>query len=117
MAKFKIGQRVRIKWSYTWPELNGTAGTIVDIFPIDIEEAQQYTPPISPGTLIHVLYCDKWGGVVHADNSQFAPVADQLEPIVDLDAKARSYDGNKVISWEDMQGLWQPPKIETPTEA
>lgn len=31
MAKFFVGQRVRIKYSTTWPELNGQEGVIVDL--------------------------------------------------------------------------------------
>lgn len=70
MAKFFVGQRVRIKYSTTWPELNGTEGRIVDLNDISAEVAP-----------------DCWGTsdcpYPQYGADYFGPYLYQLEPIVD----------------------------------
>lgn len=82
MSKFRVGQRVRIKWSYAWPELNGTTGVIVD-------RASPYgwSPPYSPKGNEWKVAPDSWGTPYAPPSSSvigtFCPGEEQLEPATD----------------------------------
>lgn len=98
MARFYLGQRVRIKYSQDWPELAGLAGTILG------------KPPVN-AIALHGGYGD-W--VVRPDGFDseflkhpagmvmFCPYEDQLEPASD------SYE---LVSWESMRDLWVPEHL------
>ncbi len=79
MSKFRVGQRVRIKWSLGWPELAGEEGRITGEFSCDGPFGKSDWE-VAP---------DSWGscrapkqGVNGA--KFFAPSSDQLSPIIDL---------------------------------
>jgi len=92
--QFKIGQRVRIKWSKNFPELGGTEGTVMSCPYISVEG--EHT---TPGILVCEVSADLWGGSYcpYSDN-WFCPATDQLEPLQN--------DGRKVVEWSEC--LWQP---------
>lgn len=78
MAKFFVGQRVKIKYSYGWPELAGEQGVIV---------SKSKTAGIRGDSEWYVAP-DSWGsywapGQSNLGAVKFAPNSDQLEPIVD----------------------------------
>ena len=102
---FKIGQRVRIKWSNGWPELAGQEATITSIRPI-----------LSPHGWLgdFVVAPDSWGSanaphISLLGANTFAPKAEQLTPIVD--------DGWQVITWDacvvslDQCKQWQSQEV------
>lgn len=96
MATFYVGQRVRIKWSRNWPELDGTEGVIVG--------RETCTDQDTGKILEWEVAPDAWGDSLEPGGFRsFAPNSDQLEPI--------QYDGNKVIKWSEC--LWQPEHIRT----
>ena len=97
MTTFRIGQRVRIKWSLGWPELAGETGTIVERSPNSgIRGGSEWNvAPDAWGT--HVSPRRGLGG-----GAWFAPNSDQLEPLTD------SYD---LVSWESMRELWMPEHL------
>lgn len=70
MAKFFVGQRVRIKYSYKWPELDGTEGVI-----IGFDEDDLLVAPDSWGTA-DCPYSDI------GTHQYFAPSPEQVEPII-----------------------------------
>lgn len=96
MSKFFIGQRVRIKWSNGWPELNGQEGRVVAI--------TTPRPGIdSPTAGCFVVAPDCWGSPIapQADRNgygRFTPMGEQLEPILP--------EGMQPAKWEDC--MWQP---------
>lgn len=97
MARFYVGQRVRIKYSLGWPELAGKEGTIVGK-PEDggIRGGSEWTvAPDVWGTYVAPQMSSKGGKI-------FGPNSDQLEPITD------SYD---LASWESMRDLWVPEHL------
>lgn len=97
MTVFRVGQRVRIKWSKNWPELAGEAGTIVGRGS-DCADSGRGEWDVSPDA-----WGDTWApcrGVFGANS--FAPGSDQLEPLTD------SYD---LVSWESMRELWMPEHL------
>lgn len=70
MSRFFVGQRVRIKYSLTWPELDGTEGVIQGFDDGDLLVAP-----------------DSWGSEVcpypDIDTEQyFAPYPEQVEPLL-----------------------------------
>ena len=86
MAKFYVGQRVRIKWCDHHPEIAGKEGMIIGKFHIKGHDWE-----VAP---------DCWGSSRSPSGvGIFAPVSDQLEPITD------SYD---LVTWESMRDLWVP---------
>jgi hypothetical protein len=98
MATFRVGQRVRIKRSYAWPELNGTQGTMVPrpngVTNLGhISDTGLSCAPDAWGSKFHPTEVNEFGGTV-----SFEPDAEQLEPIVD--------DGRQVITWDAC--CWQP---------
>ena len=79
MAKFYVGQRVRIKWSECWPELGGEEATILAIGVLT-----------GYSNNCIMLSVDAWGGIWSPGPGQkggdcFAPLPEQLEPILDAD--------------------------------
>ena len=99
MAKFYVGQRVRIKWSNGWPELAGQEGAVAEIG--DFERVSESNGPyrVAP---------DCWGSCVAPRASlyggrKFVPSEEQLEPI--------QPEGWKKISWEEMKDLWTPKEL------
>lgn len=79
MAKFFVGQRVRIKYSIGWPELAGTEGRIVPP-PTEMPAFE------NPHGREWACAPDAWGGVPYQSPmpgfNWFAPNEDQLEPIL-----------------------------------
>lgn len=97
MTTFRVGQRVRIKWSNGWPELAGETGTIVRRS-IDGGLTGRSEWSVAP---------DVWGTYIAPRPSPngglgFGPSSDQLEPLTD------SYD---LVSWESMRDLWVPEHL------
>ena len=94
MTAFRVGQRVRIKWSDGWPELAGEVGTIV---------GTSRHGGIN-GTGEWLVAPDAWGSPVGPRLSNhgaivFGPNSRQLEPLS---------DSNTLVSWESMRDLWVP---------
>lgn len=77
MAKFFVGQRVRILWSRAWPELAGEEGRIIssDVQRAQSEECEWVVAPDCWGSH-RAPYAGIGGGVMFAPNSY------QLEPIL-----------------------------------
>lgn len=99
MTVFRVGQRVRIKWSMGWPELAGGTGTIV----------QRAPHGGRTGLSEWSVAPDVWGTHVaprpgRLGGTYFAPNSSQLEPLTD------SYD---LVSWESMRELWTPERLGT----
>lgn len=93
MAKFFVGQRVRIISSKGWPELAGEEGRIIgdDVSHASTERSEWQVAP------------DIWG----SDRSpykgllggyRFAPNSDQLEPILPEGAEPLGYSFEKMMS-------------------
>lgn len=107
MATFRVGQRVRIKWSDGWPELAGEEGTVTAVNMMSKRsngEIVQGAVEVAP---------DCWGSsnAPHpgrGGSAMFAPLPEQLEPI--------QPEGNKTISWEDCcftpEGKYNPIEEE-----
>ena len=94
MAKFFVGQRVRILWSAAWPELAGQPGTVIGRVGPDAEAEPECEWDVAP---------DPWGSHTspHADG-RFSPHEGQIEPIS---------DSNQLSSWEAMKELWTPERL------
>lgn len=109
MAKFYVGQRVRIKWSEGWPELAGQEGVLVPV-PVgefDCVGLRVANPDGNPWACAP----DCWGsslapypgrGERYGFAECFGPSPDQIEPIL--------YDGNQLVRWDAC--LWQPQGVE-----
>ena len=97
MAKFWVGMLVRIKWSLTWPSLNGQQGRIVARIP---DEHRRYLPAGHSGEW--EVAPDFWGGSASPDGQGlFFPASEQLEPI--------QPEGMQLAEWEDCE--WQPDEM------
>ena len=97
MTTFRVGQRVRIKWSQGWPELAGEAGTII----------RRSTDAGVAGDSEWSVAPDVWGTneAPHRGShgaSCFGPSSAQLEPLS---------DSNTLVSWESMRDLWMPEHL------
>ena len=97
MTTFRVGQRVRIKWSDNWPELAGEVGTIVGTSPHGGIN----------GTSEWLVAPDVWGSYVgpwpgNSGVGVFGPNSRQLEPLS---------DSNTLVSWESMRDLWVPEHL------
>lgn len=105
MAKFFVGQRVRIKWSLKWPELSGCEGTVVGI--TDGSKSPTRGPHGSgPGLYYEVVPDGCTSNLLPLATSPtgvsyFAPSPDQLEPLIKPD--------NEVGSWEKLG--WHPSEF------
>ena len=77
MAKFKVGDRVRIIFSYGWPELSGQEGRIIEVATDKgVEGISEWrVAPDSWGS-----YMAPYKGINGA--AKFAPNSSQLEPIL-----------------------------------
>lgn len=94
MAKLDVGMLVRIRWSLTWPCLNGQQGRIVAKIP----EAHRCLLP-EGHTGEWEVAPDAWGGSASPDGlGFFFPAGEQLE-LVDP-------EGMRLAAWEDCE--WQP---------
>ena len=94
MAGFHVGMLVRIRWSLTWPGLNGQQARIVGKIP---EEHRRYLPPGHSGEW--EVAPEAWGGSASPDGlGFFYPAGEQLEPL--------HPDGMQRAEWADC--LWQP---------
>lgn len=87
MAVFKVGDRVRIRWSIGWPELAGQAGTIVGHDPHWNGHAECEWD----------VFVDSWGSnrapmPSARGRTYFCPRSDQLEPIIPGDALVAGED-------------------------
>lgn len=95
MARFYVGQKVRIKYSNGWPEISGETGTILSTCPnrgID-------------GDSEWIVFVDVWGSELAPRRSnrgavRFAPNSQQLDPATD------SYEKS---SWDDC--AWKPEHL------
>ena len=102
MTTFRVGQRVRIKWSNGWPELAGQVGTVCGKALLT-----NWVGESSPdGTNVQVRP-DVWGALRAPTASRyggfyFSPKACQLEPLT---------DSNTLVSWESMRDLWVPEHL------
>lgn len=100
MSRLYVGCRVRILLSIGWPELAGQEGRIV------CRAADSaWANPVPKDWVVRP---DSWGSArafckQKGRMMEFAPSADQLEPIIP--------EGHQVISWEEMAGLWTPEKV------
>jgi len=79
MKLLYVGCRVRILWSESWPELNGTEGTIIaeDGDP----EWLMFGEPVSDW----IVRPDLWGADYLEDEANtylFTPSSEQLEPVL-----------------------------------
>lgn len=98
MAQFFVGQRVRIKWCHTLPDLAGREGTIVGAadharWPTNADGRADYW----------LVRPDGWESSFSAEYARhFGPSSDQLEPLT---------DSNTLVSWESMRGLWVPERL------
>ena len=97
MTVFRVGQRVRIKWSDGWPELAGQTGAIVGVSRTSgrYGDSEWHVAP------------DVWGTYVAprpamSGSTLFAPNSSQLEPLT---------DSNQLVSWESMRDLWLPEHL------
>jgi len=92
MAKFFVGQRVRIKWSKNWPELAGQEGVISGSL-VNYPNSHECGWPVSP---------DSWGSqnspYSHPRDGRFAPGEDQLEPILPEGAQPLGYSFEQMMS-------------------
>jgi len=100
MAKFFVGQKVRILWSHGWPELAGQEGRIV---------GTGVYHPRSPhaGKQCWLVAPDSWGSctapkISSNGGNEFGAMDTQLEPIIP--------EGMKPVEWEDCE--WQPDEIK-----
>jgi len=100
MTRFYVGQRVRIKWSYSWPELAGKQGIVTG-----------FVDKISPISGLNCEYAVTPDGyesnrLPHKNSKtgfhRFCPNRDQLEPITD------TYDKT---SWDKC--VWKPEQLRT----
>lgn len=100
MAQFRVGQRVRIKWSIGWPELAGQEGRIEGVCRITVGP--------SVGDFGFSVAPDSWGSPLaprkgRNGGTRFAALHEQLEPLTD--------DRNQVIPWEKCcvgpDGVWR----------
>lgn len=85
MTIFRVGQRVRIKWSDGWPELAGMEATITG----GPERCENE-------------WLGEWFGYPVDIRFDFWPKAEQLEPLS---------DSNTLVSWESMRDLWVPEHL------
>jgi hypothetical protein len=94
MSGFFVGQRVRIRWSLTWPDLHGQTGRIV----ARLTDAQrQYLPAGHTGEW--EVAPDAWGGSASPDAlGFFFPASEQLDPLTP--------EGMLLVEWADC--AWQP---------
>jgi hypothetical protein len=99
MSKFRVGQRVRIKWDWnpSWPncegrDMTGAEATVIETFE---EDAVWEVWPEDKDVQCYVLHID--GKELPEDGYHRE---DQLEPATD------SYD---VIRWD--QCVWQPEHL------
>ena len=94
MAGLHVGMLVRIRWSLTWPGLNGQQGRIVGTIP---DGHRSYLPPGHSGEW--EVAPDAWGGSASPDGlGFFYPASEQLEPALP--------EGMQAAEWADC--LWQP---------
>lgn len=97
MTRFFVGQRVRIRWSLTWPELNGQSGRIIARL---TEDQRRYLPAGHSGEW--EVAPDAWGGSASPDAvGFFFPASEQLDPLVPEDMQS--------VAWEDC--AWQPEEL------
>ena len=89
MSQFFVGQRVRIQWCVSAPELDGTEGVVVPLptFLPHFDNSSGAEFAVSP---------DLWGAPFERINDDgtadwFGPYPDQLEPILDPGAAPSEY--------------------------
>lgn len=100
MAQFHVGMLVRIRWSLTWPDLNGQRGRIVARI---TDEQKRYLPAGHTGEW--EVAPESWGGSASPDGQGFFfPASEQLEPT--------QPDGMQAANWEDCE--WQPAGLMAP---
>lgn len=87
MSRFFVGQRVRLKWSHTFPQYVGREGRIVKIGMFWQRHAFELE-----GRVVEFF-----GHVMDFDH-EFAPEASQLEPILP--------EGHQPTTWSEC--LWRP---------
>jgi hypothetical protein len=94
---FFVGQRIRIRWSLTWPELTGQPGRII----AKVSEAQrQYLPAGHSGEW--EVAPDTWGGSASPDEAgYFFPSSEQLDPLMP--------DDMQPVEWSDC--AWRPDEL------
>lgn len=99
MARFYVGQRVRIVKTYIWPELLGTEATILggeEHVKNTVTGKEWFGYRIGP---------DVWGGSNIFPNGNFLCARGEcLEPIT---------DANDLVTWESMRDLWVPEHLRT----
>ena len=99
MAKFFVGQRVRILWSNQWPELAGQEGVITGHCPganTSGNVAQWLVAPDCWGSdETDIPGMDGCGGVFRPRDEQIVPAS----------------DSNQLSSWEAMKELWTPERL------
>lgn len=94
MAGLHVGMLVRIRWSLTWPDLNGQQARIVGTIP---DQHRRLLPPGHSGEWEVAPLA--WGGSASPDGvGFFYPASEQLEPALP--------DGMQVAEWADCE--WQP---------
>lgn len=95
MAKFFVGQRVRIKFSKCWPELAGEEGRIIAIAPkgdatVPDERSDWIVAPD-----VWATHFAPFPGI-HAGHI-FAPNSDQLEPLLPSGHQAGDYSFQELM--------------------
>jgi hypothetical protein len=100
MTAFHVGQRVRIKWSVTWPFLAGKEGLITGV-----SDPRDWTPGFRCDWLVTPDGFDSPrlpNPAAPSGFSNFGPLSEQLEPLT---------DSNELVSWESMRDLWVPEHL------
>lgn len=97
MPKFFVGQRVRILYSYGWPELNGKEGRVALC---NAEISNEKSPAF--GKLGYEVAPDAWGTVFaprasSSGGSIFTPLGEQLEPILPEGHKAGDFSYEELL--------------------
>jgi hypothetical protein len=95
MAKFYVGQRVRIVRTVNYPEVLGREAVITGLYK-DAWDGRKLYDGYSLDFQVQ--------GIPYLPPVNYVARQEDIEPMID--------PGREVISWEDMADLWTPEKLE-----